>query len=230
MPHKLRKIRKKRGSRTVGYGTIGQHRAGGQRGGHGKAGRHKHLWSYVLRHEPDYFEKKGFHPPSQPAARTVNVGELDEDVSRLLAEGKASEEAGGIHIDLKALGYDKLLGSGRVTHPFIVSVDSYSKSAVRKISQAEGKILQVEEEERAPQPPATSAQAAVSAPAAVEGVALTTIKGIGPKRAETLRRIGIRSVDDLAKWEPKALAEKAEVSEKRTSTWIQNARQLRPTS
>jgi large subunit ribosomal protein L15 len=229
MPHKLRKIRKKRGSRTVGYGTIGQHRGGGQRGGHGKAGRHKHLWSYVLRHEPDYFEKKGFHPPIQPAPRTINVGELDEDVSSLLAEGKASEEGGGINIDLKALGYDKLLGSGRVTHPFIVSVDSYSKSAARKINQAEGKILQAEEE-RAPQPSAARIQAAVSAPAAVEGVALTTIKGIGPKRAETLRRIGIRSVDDLAKWEPKALAEKAEVSEKRTSTWIQNARQLRPAS
>ncbi len=229
MPHKLRKIRKKRGSRTVGYGTIGQHRAGGQRGGHGKAGRHKHLWSYVLRHEPDYFEKKGFHPPRQSAPRTINVGELDEDVSSLLADGQASEEAGGIHIDLKALGYDKLLGSGQVTHPFIVSVDSYSKSAAHKIKQAQGTILQAEEEE-APQPPAASAQAAVSAPAAVERVDLTTIKGIGPKRAETLRRLGIRSVDDLAKWEPKALAEKAEVSEKRTATWIQNARQLRPTS
>ena len=31
-----RKIRKKRGTRTIGYGTVGQHRKTGQRAGRGK--------------------------------------------------------------------------------------------------------------------------------------------------------------------------------------------------
>lgn len=222
MPHRLRKIRRKRGSRTVGYGRVSQHRAGGQRGGHGKAGRHKHLWSYVLRYEPAYFEKKGFHPPGQPAPTIINVGELDEDVSRLVAEGKATEKANAIHIDLKALGYNKLLGSGRVTHPFIVRVDSYSKSAAHKISMAQGRILQAEEE-KAAHPSAIEDSSDIST---TEAVDLTSIQGIGPKRSETLRNMGISSVQDLAKWEPKDLAEKTGVSEKRTSRWIQSARQL----
>lgn len=46
MPTRLRKVRKKRGSRYYGYGQIGQHRGGGSRGGRGRVGRkRKHLWT-----------------------------------------------------------------------------------------------------------------------------------------------------------------------------------------
>ena len=60
MPHKLRKTRKMRGSRTHGWGKIGQHRGAGCRG-HRNVGRHKHLWSYVVAHEPNHFGKHGFN-------------------------------------------------------------------------------------------------------------------------------------------------------------------------
>lgn len=145
MPHKLRKTRKKRGSRTVGYGRVGQHRGGGQRGGHGKAGRRKHLRSYILRYEPDYFEKKGFRSAKRPEPTVINISEVDEEVDRLLGEGKAIKKADGIHIDLKELGYNKLLGSGKITHPLVLRVDSFSKSAAEKIKVAKGKILQTEQ-------------------------------------------------------------------------------------
>ncbi|MEM3921728.1 MAG: 50S ribosomal protein L15, partial [Nitrososphaerota archaeon] len=52
-----RKSRKRRGSRTCGWGQIGQHRKSGSRGGHGHAGMHKHKWTWVLKHDPDYFGK-----------------------------------------------------------------------------------------------------------------------------------------------------------------------------
>ena len=58
MPHKLRKIRKFRGSRTQGYGRIGQHRDSGSKGAR-KVGRHKHLWSWVVTHAPGYSGKMG---------------------------------------------------------------------------------------------------------------------------------------------------------------------------
>ena len=48
MPHKARKVRKQRGSRTHGWGQIGQHRSRGGRGGTGKAGLDKHKWTYVI--------------------------------------------------------------------------------------------------------------------------------------------------------------------------------------
>lgn len=141
MPHKKRKVRKQRGSRTHGWGRVGQHRAGGSRGGHGKAGRDKHKWTYTIKYEPKYFGKHGFRRPTRRDVNVVNVGELDEKVSRLLSEKRAMKKNDGIHIDLHQLGYDKLLGGGQVTHPLIIKATAYSKSAEEKIRKANGKIL-----------------------------------------------------------------------------------------
>ena len=130
MPHKLRKIRKFRGSRTVGYGRIGQHRDSGSKG-HRKVGRHKHLWSYVVTHEPDYFGKSGFVSPKSLHTRvnTINLRKLEE-----LTQTNQK-------IDLTTLGYTKLLGSGKITKALTVQVPSYSKSAAEKIKKAGGEIV-----------------------------------------------------------------------------------------
>lgn len=143
MPHKLRKIRKKRGSRTQGYGRVGQHRKSGSKGMR-KAGRHKHGWSYVIRYEPEYFGKKGFTSPKslRQEIKVINVGELDEVAEKL----KETEKEGKIFVDLGSLGYTKLLGTGKVTKPLVVKVPSCSKSAAEKIKEAGGKVL-VESEE-----------------------------------------------------------------------------------
>jgi large subunit ribosomal protein L15 len=144
MPHKLRKIRKQRGSRTHGWGRVGQHRAGGSRGGHGKAGFHKHKWSYVIKYEPDYFGKKGFTSPKSVRRKVnvINVGVLDE-----MAEKRSTRmEKDKFFIDLESLGYTKLLGTGNVTKPLIVKVSSCSSSATEKIEEAGGQIL-IESEE-----------------------------------------------------------------------------------
>ncbi|MDH7564366.1 MAG: uL15 family ribosomal protein [Candidatus Bathyarchaeota archaeon] len=138
MPHRFRKHRKKRGSRTEGYGRVGQHRDTGSKGFR-KSGRHKRGWSWVLRYEPDYFGKKGFTSPKslKQKVKSVNVGKLDE-----IAE-KFSEktEENKLHIDLGRLGYTKLLGTGKVTKPLIVKVCSSSKSAAEKIEKAGGQLL-----------------------------------------------------------------------------------------
>lgn len=141
MPHKLRKIRKKRGSRTQGYGRVGQHRAGGQRGGHGKAGFQKHKWTYTIKYDPERFGKRGFKPPTAKEASTINVGKLDEQISSLLDNKQAENTKKGIRLYLNRLGYDKLLGKGKVTHSLIVHVGSCSKSAAEKIKEAGGQIL-----------------------------------------------------------------------------------------
>jgi len=138
MPHKLRKIRKKRGSRTQGYGRVGQHRCRGSKGGR-KVGRHKHLWSYVIRYEPDYFSKSGFTSPKslRQKVRVMNVGKLDGMAEKLAVK----KEEGELFIDLESLGYTKLLGAGRVTKPLVVKVASASKSAAEKIKESGGRIL-----------------------------------------------------------------------------------------
>ena len=139
MPHKLRKVRKKRGSRTHGYGQVGQHRKGTK----GKAGLHKHRWTYIIKYEPNYFEKRGF--TSQKAINrkinVINVGELDELTNKLAAEKKLERKQKKIFLDLDELGYDKLLGMGKIARPMLVKVAAHSEVATKKIEDAGGQIL-----------------------------------------------------------------------------------------
>ena len=53
---------------------------------------------------------------------------------------------------------------------------------------------------------------------------LTSIEGIGVKRAEKLKSCGVRSVQDLASFDPKELSEKLQVSEKVVSKWVNEAK------
>jgi large subunit ribosomal protein L15 len=129
MPHKLRKIRKFRGTRTIGYGRIGQHRDSGSKGNR-KVGRHKHLWSKVVTSEPNYFGKHGFHSPqtTNRIYSTINLRDLDQ-----LAKGA--------EINLTELGYTKLLGTGKITKALTVQVPAASKTAMTKIQDAGGKLI-----------------------------------------------------------------------------------------
>jgi large subunit ribosomal protein L15 len=138
MPHKLRKTRKKRGSRTVGYGRVGQHRDQGSKGFR-KSGRHKSGWSWVQRYEPDYFGKNGFTSPQSLRQRVnvINVGRLDEIAQKVSVE----KEEGKLFVDLETLGFTKLLGTGRITKTLTVKVASCSKSAAEKIKEAGGQVL-----------------------------------------------------------------------------------------
>jgi large subunit ribosomal protein L15 len=141
LPHKLRKVRKKRGSRTHGFGQVGQHRKG-SKGGR-KAGRHKHGWTYVIKHEPEYFGKRGFTSQKSLSRKIniINVGELDELADRLAVEKKLERKGKKVFLDLDKLGYSKLLGMGKTTKPMLVKVTSYSKAAAEKINEAGGQIL-----------------------------------------------------------------------------------------
>jgi len=53
---------------------------------------------------------------------------------------------------------------------------------------------------------------------------LTSIEGIGVKSAEKLKSCRVNSVEDLANSDLKELSEKLQISEKRVSRWIDEAR------
>lgn len=131
---KKKKFRKFRGKRTYGYGSHKKHRGGGSRGGRGKAGGHKHKWSYVVKYEPDRFGKRGFKRPIavKRKIRAININELVK-----IAEGKTK-------INLTELGYDKLLGTGKISKALTVEVGLFSKIAKQKLEKAGGKIIKGE--------------------------------------------------------------------------------------
>jgi len=147
LPTKDRKVRRQRGSRTHGWGQVGQHRARGGRGGTGKAGYDKHKWTYVLTHDPTYWEKKGFVSTRtlDKTVSIINVGKLDDLADRLDSEKKLERKEKKIFLDLESLGYDKLLGTGEISKSMLVKVASYSEAASRKLEEAGGQILKEKE-------------------------------------------------------------------------------------
>ncbi len=141
---KRKKSRKLRGrTRSMGWGRIGQHRKSGSRGGFGAVGFHKHKWSWVLKYAPNWFGKHGFTQP--PEARygvyAINVGELDELAKKMLIEGKAVKEDDKIVINVVELGYNKVLGRGKVSMPLKIITMQITSSAREKIEKAGGEIV-----------------------------------------------------------------------------------------
>lgn len=132
----------------MGWGQVGQHRKHGEKGGR-KVGRHKHLWSYVIRYEPDYFGKRGFKTPQsiKGKGRPINIGQVDQLIAKLSLEGQLVKKQGKPYIDLGALGYSKLLAAGKLTKPAMIKVASYSENAFKKIGEAGGKIMGEPKEE-----------------------------------------------------------------------------------
>ena len=141
MPHKLRKVRKQRGSRYMGWGQVGQHRKAGGRGGKGKAGGRKHFWIRTVKYEKERYKKTGFLPPSakKPKPATINVGELEDLALKVIGDYGVK---GGNELDLKSLGIGKLLGRGSVSVPLNVKVAYSTMSAQEKIEEAGGYIIE----------------------------------------------------------------------------------------
>lgn len=140
-----RKSRKLRGrSRTMGWGSVGQHRKAGSRGGKGAAGLGKHEWTWTIKYAPDWFGKRGFLPRRSKAGyhKTVmNVGDLAEVVEKLKATGEARIEDGMVEVNLADMGVEKLLGEGEIRVPVKVIVSEASETAVKKIEKAGGKVI-----------------------------------------------------------------------------------------
>jgi large subunit ribosomal protein L15 len=130
---KERKIRKFRGKRTYGSGSHKKHRGSGSSGGRGSSGMHKHKWSYTVKFAPEHFGKRGFTQPLAVAkkVKAINLWELDK-----IAKGETK-------INLAQIGYDKVLGSGKVTKPLVVEAKEFSKNAVKKLEEAGGKAIKV---------------------------------------------------------------------------------------
>ena len=149
MVHKMaqkrdeKRIKKMRASRTCGYGTQGQHRKGGQRGGRGNTGGKKHKWTWIVKNDPKYFGKFGFkRPPKlQKKNKIINVGDLNDKIAELLENNIAKKEDNLISLNLSEIGYDKVLGTGKINYPLKIKAKNFSKDAIKKINDAGGEIF-----------------------------------------------------------------------------------------
>jgi large subunit ribosomal protein L15 len=124
-----RKIRKYRGTRTVGAGSSKHRRGrGSRRTDSGTFGRG---FTYYTKYEPERYEHGGFTRPNALEVKGINV----DDVQRI------AEKAGKKEIDISQYGYQKILGQGKITVALTIKAGSFSKKAEEKIVAAGGKVV-----------------------------------------------------------------------------------------
>jgi|TARA_B100000902_G_scaffold59612_2_gene66655 large subunit ribosomal protein L15 len=105
-------------------------RGAGLRGGRGNAGINKHRLMTRIKYMPGHWGMHGFN--RHPTLRKVNVSINLHQVCQM-AEGDS--------IDLGELGYDKLLGSGRIEKALKITVASASSRAIEKVQAAGGSVI-----------------------------------------------------------------------------------------
>ena len=138
MATRLRKTRRLRGGRHMGWGQVGQHRASGHKGGLGVTGFQKHHYSSLLKDEPDHYGHESTSPPHPNITRKwASVRDLDDLFTKF---GK--EEGGKKIVDLESAGYDKLLGGGNISNSYSVKIENFTASAEEKLKAVGGEIIQ----------------------------------------------------------------------------------------
>ena len=88
----------------------------------------------MIINDPDHFGKRQYTVPgARKTSKWLNVGDLETMLT------KTSDSP--LTLDLTAMGYDKLLGTGKVTHAFNIKVEFFTQSAKTKLEEAGGKIV-----------------------------------------------------------------------------------------
>ena len=140
--NKRKKNTRLRGSKTHGWGAKKKHRGQVHRGGRGMAGTGKRadskkpsIW------KEDYFGKHGFVSKTPKVKiNAVNIGFIEQHLSKFLSNNSIKKENDMYFVELEKLGFNKLLGDGRVSVKFKVKTPYASKIAVEKIKESGGEV------------------------------------------------------------------------------------------
>ena len=138
-----RKFRRKRGSRECGWGVF--HRGKGRKGGSGNAGSGKrakakmpHPGGWSIQEQGKFGFKFLGHSVKKVS---VNLKVVEDKLETWVDEKKVVKENDVFVVDLNKIGFNKLLGAGRVYRKMKILVDFASKSAVEKVKSAGGQVV-----------------------------------------------------------------------------------------
>jgi large subunit ribosomal protein L15 len=144
--NKRSKFSRRRGSHTHGWGSMKKRRGAGNRGGRGMAGTGKRgdakkpmIWK-----DTKYFGKYGFKKKNIiHKVKPVNLAYFEEKLEKLLAKKLIEQKGDSYVIDVKKLGFNKVLGYGKPTKKFQITSPSFSKDAIEKIKAAGGEAVEL---------------------------------------------------------------------------------------
>ena len=141
---KRKKNVRQRGNTNHGWGAKKKHRGSGHRGGKGMAGTGKRADSKKpsIWKEERYFGKFGFTSKVvKNEINTINIEFLDQNLENLMSKKLVNKENDFYSVDLEKLGYNKLLGNGKVLNKYKIKVPYASKSAVEKVNSNGGEVI-----------------------------------------------------------------------------------------
>ena len=130
---KRKKNSRIRGSTTHGWGSMKKNRGAGNRGGVGNAGSGKRGDANKPSHwgDKNYFGMHGFkYKGVKVKIVAINISDLS----------KYSSKVGKTELNLGDLGFNKLLGNGKATQAYTITVDYASANAIKKIEDAKGSV------------------------------------------------------------------------------------------
>ncbi len=84
-----------------------------------------------MKYEPGRFGKTGFKRLFEEKLNAINLYQIEEIARR---ENKKE-------IDVSVFGFEKVLGTGKISLPLVVKAKSFSKSAIEKLEKAGGKAV-----------------------------------------------------------------------------------------
>ena len=132
MARERKSSRKFQGTRNHGKGNTKNRRGKGNKGGWGRAGMHKHRFTYITTYEPDFFGVHGFASVKKRRMKTINIYEIGQ----LALSGKLEKKEGRDYFEFQG----KVLGTGSISKPVAVKAMAFSEGAEGKIKAAGGSV------------------------------------------------------------------------------------------
>lgn len=163
-----KRTRKLLGKRTHGYGRQQGRRKTGRKSGHGlttgwiKGLKSKQIVLAKLGNKTNKFGKNrdnpwiiGKHGFKRPVTirriykvNAINIGSIDAMLDSWVEKNLAEKSGTTYTIDLKKVGYQKILAKGSLTKKINVTVEAASENAIEEIENAGGKVTLTEVKEK----------------------------------------------------------------------------------
>ena len=132
---------KKKKSGSHGHGSGKKNRGAGNRGGRGNAGRGKKAKHQKMTEDGIHeLGEEGFNS-RHGDQNGINLRDIDQRIEEFVEAGVAEEEDGGYFFYAEDAGYDKILGTGRLTSEIEIHAKKFSDSAEKKIKDADGEAV-----------------------------------------------------------------------------------------
>jgi large subunit ribosomal protein L15 len=142
--NKRKKNTRQRGHMTHGWGSKKKHRGKGHQGGAGMAGSGKRADSKKpsIWKDKHYFGKYGFISKTTKAEISpVNINYIEQHIGKFLSSNLIKKERDFYLVELEKLGFNKLLGDGKVTMKFKIKAPYASKTAIEKVKGVNGEVI-----------------------------------------------------------------------------------------